>query len=385
MTRPLSFVVIGLGLLAAPAFAQVHPTAPPVKPQTPGTQNASGQTIPTVAKPPNQNLSSLGMVFGMISWDTTKIHAAPQACQKLQVNAVKGTQLAPNPPSGQTHLLPYQLQGNVAQCPFEIDGVPLGVGLTVHYRVDSNAFTPAVAAMGQSGQFEIPGGTCGGLKGQPRTTSDGIVVCGNTAKSVNFPLVAISSLPQPMSGSSGQSKFEKLSASSRAVAGMAGPGTISGVIWWDTKTVQTAPAPVGDVCNATGVTIAIHQTVRGQPLQSWVQVGSTPHWSSLMGGGNQDMKILEFGSVVACLFKITGLPVKTDLTVLINPSKEIFLPKGGGNLPRGVGNVSTVNIPGGSCAAPPPQPTAIAQFTGPVSYCGNGAYNVNFALQPTTL
>ncbi len=164
-----------------------------------------------------------------------------------------------------------------------------------------------------------------------------------------------------------------------------GPGTISGVIWWDTKTVQTAPAPVGDVCTATGVTVVVHQTVRGQPLQSSVQVGSTPQWSSLMGSGNQDMKILEFGSVVACLFKITGLPVKTDLTVLINPSREIFLPKGGGNLPRGVGNVGTVNIPGGSCAAPPPQPTAIAQFTGPITYCGNGAYNVNFSLQPTTL
>ncbi len=394
MNKPLLKVLIGLALLASPLFAQTRNTATaPLKgtqAQAPGTSNASGQKIPAVVKPPNPNLvSSPGTISGMVSWDTTKIHAGMLGvCQGLQVNAVQGNQLQPNPPVGQTKLLPYQLQGSIGECPFEIDGAPIGVGLTVHYRADANAFTPAVVTIGQSGQFEIPGGTCGGPKGQGRTTVDGIVVCGNTASGVNLRLEPISSVSQPMSATSGQSRLGTLSANSRnlrPVAGMTGPGTISGAVWWETKTVPTNPAPIGDVCNGTGVTAVVHETAPGQKFASSVQVGTTPQWSSLMQSGGHPANILASGSVVGCLFTITGLPLKTDLTVLVNPSTEIFLPHGVANLPRAVGPVGTVNLPGGSCATPPPQPSMLAQFRAPVVYCGNGAYSVNFNLKPAIL
>jgi hypothetical protein len=387
MHKPLWTAVMAL-LLAPLAFSQIQKTAPPplkgVQPQQPSNKVS-------VVVPPLRTVATLSSkITGMVSWDTTKIQPSKTGgCQGLQIYATQGSFPQVNPaPVGQTKLLPYQLQGSSGECPFEIDGAPVGVGLTVYYKVMSGAFQPAVVAFGQSGQFVIPGGACGGAGHEGRTTVSGIAVCGNTASSVNLRLEAISSVPQPMSATSGQSRIDSLSANSRSlrpVTGIAGPGTISGVVWWDAKTLKTGLAPIGDVCMATGVTVVVHETVKGQPLPSSVQVGSTPHWSSLMGSSTQDTKILELGSVVACLFKITGLPMKTDLTVLINPSPEIFLPSGGGNLPHAVGPVSTVNIPGGNCTAAPPQPSTLAQFRAPLVYCGNGAYNVNFSLKPTIL
>jgi len=378
----------GAALLAPPAFSQLRNTAPPplkgVQPQQPSNK------FPVVAPPLRVAAPMPSTITGMVSWDTTKIQLGTTGgCQALQIYAAQGSFPQVNPtPVGQTKLLPYQLQGSSGECPFEIDGAPVGVGLTVYYKVLSGAFKPAVVAFGQSGQFEIPGGTCGGPKQVGRTTASGIVVCGNTASGVNLQLVAISSVSQPMSATSGQSRIDALSANARnlrPMSGIAGPGTISGLVWWDAKTLKTGLAPIGDVCTGTGVTVVVHETVKGQPLPSSVQVGTTPHWSSLNGSSTQDTKILELGSVVACLFKITGLPVKTDLTVLINPSPEMFLPRGGGNLPHASGPVSTVHIPGGNCTAAPPQPSTLAQFRAPLVYCGNGAYNVNFSLKPTIL
>ena len=387
MRKPLWMAVMAL-LLTPLAYSQIQKTAPPplkgVQPQQPLGK------VPT-APPPLRTVAPMpSTITGMVSWDTTKIQPATTGgCQVLQIYAAQGSFPQVNPtPVGQTKLLPYQLQGNSGECPFEIDGAPVGVGLTVYYKVLSGAFKPAVVAFGQSGQFEIPGGACGGQRQQGRTTVGGIVVCGNTASGVNLRLEAISSVSQPMSATSGPSRLDALSANSRnlrPVTGIAGPGTISGVVWWDAKALKTGLAPIGDVCTATGVTVVVHETVKGHPLPSSVQVGSTPHWSSLNGSSTQDTKILELGSVVACLFKITGLPVKTDLTVLINPSPEMFLPRGGGNLPHASGPVSTVHIPGGSCTAAPPQPSTLAQFHAPLVYCGNGAYNVNFSLKPTIL
>ena len=378
----------GAVLLAPPAFSQMQKTAPsPLKGVQPQPQLGK---IPTA--PPSLRIAAPmpSTITGMVSWDTTKIQPGTNGgCQGLQVYAVQGSFPQINPtPVGQTKLLPYQLQGSNGECPFEIDGAPVGVGLTVQYRVLQGAFQPAVVAFGQSGQFEIPGGPCGGQGHQGRTTASGIVVCGNTASSVSLRLVALSSVSQPMSATSGQSRIDALSANSRTlrpVSGIMGPGTISGVVWWDAKTLKTGLAPIGDVCTATGVTVVVHETVKGHPLPSSVQVGSTPYWSSLNGTSTQDTKILELGSVVACLFKITGLPVQTDLTVLINPSPEMFLPRGGGNLPHASGPVSTVHIPGGSCTVTPPQPSTLAQLHAPLVYCGNGAYNVNFSLKPTIL
>ncbi|MBZ5527751.1 MAG: hypothetical protein LAN71_07620 [Acidobacteriia bacterium] len=378
----------GAILLAPLAFSQIPRTAPAppkgVQPQQPSGKIPAATPYKPIPSPTS------GTISGMISWDTTKIQpGTPGVCQGLQIYAVQGTFPQTNAaPVGQTKLLPYQLQGNNGECPFEIDGVPVGVGLTVHYRVNQGAFKPVVVAFGQTGSFEIPGGPCGGPGHVGRTTVDGIEVCGNSASGVILRLEALSSVPQPMSATSGQNRMGALSAIARNLgpaAGMAGPGTISGLVWWDTNIVKTGLAPMGDICSATGVTVVVHETVKGQQFPSSVQVGSTPHWPVMMGSGAQGMNILKVGSIVACLFTITGLPLKTDLTVLVNPSPEIFLPRGGGNLPHATGPSGPVNLPGGSCASAPPQPTTLAQFRAPLVYCGNGAYNANFSLKPTIL
>lgn len=256
-------------------------------------------------------------------------------------------------------------------------GLPVGVELTVHYQLNSNAFLPQSRPLltGSSKPIKLPGGGedlqlmaefMNGSLGE----DSGITISKNDAVNVNFKLVPMLQHPVP----SGISRIE--------------PGTISGAVWWDTKTVATGLHPMSDICGGLHLRAVVYETASGQAFPKAVPVGTTPAWPLTMGSTSPSGSYLGSGSVEACVFKIENLPVHQNMQIVIAPDPAVFLPKGGGNLPHLAGPAGSINIPGGGCGAPPPVPTSVAQLrqaNPKIIYCGNGAYDAYFNLKPTVL
>ncbi len=340
--------------------------------------------IPPVAQRANTMAYTLGKISGTVWWDTTKIQLslltkpAPMSlvnrCVGLSVSAGEGN-LPQTKTVGNAQSFNYSSVGNIAKCDFEIDGVPIGAPLVVGYHANQNMFKTLVVTYNQSSAFAIPGGTC--TKSVPSNDPNaGVTTCGDRAFNVNIQLTPISSA-QPMAFSPSGVRLPD-SVVARKIQ-MVEPGTISGAIWWDTTQLQL-PYPNNPVINdcVSGVKVAaeVKEAKAGQQLQfpSMVPVGAF----------NVISPAQQFGTVAVCFYQITGVPVTTDVTILVTLNPNIFLPPTGGNLPHSTGQVN-VHIPGGSCAAPPRQPSNAKQLGVPVTYCGNGAYYVNYSLTPTSI
>ena len=167
---------------------------------------------------------------------------------------------------------------------------------------------------------------------------------------------------------------------------MQGPGTVSGVVWWDVIKVKMARngfPTAADICDATGVSVVVFQPVKGQPFPKTVQVGTTPKWAAV-GPQPAGFGIIETPPIVGCVFTVSGVPIQTDLTVRVNPAPQFFKPPNIGNLPHAVGPMS-LHIPGGSCASAPPQITTLQQLRSKLTYCEDGANNVVLELVQTNL
>ena len=359
----------------------------------------SRQALERRPAPPSAALNVMtypGHVSGFVYWDTATVKHAGN-CQGLSVAVSFNTTPPSSTPSfeqfkplGTFNNFTYSMVGSQAVCGYQIDHVPEGKDLQIQVNVAQLGFSPEVGAgippkaNDPNTPIRIPGGTCNKIMPQSPsllTLESGWSTCGNLAFDVNFvlsPLPTINSFSRPGGAARqrqatlmGRAQSSYLaSRSSYKGTNPANPGTISGAVWWDTTKV---PVNSPNLCS-TQLQVKANIS-KASPTPPFYQ-------TTISLGNYQPTGALQFGSVLACTYEISNVPIGTKLSmqVVLGPGFNTA-----GNSLHEVAPTNQITIPGGNCTAAPPPINAVNQLSSPLTYCGKGAYNMTFSLAPTII
>ncbi len=148
----------------------------------------------------------------------------------------------------------------------------------------------------------------------------------------------------------------------------AGDGSIVGYVWWDANTISHNPA---NGCSGLSITVSAGSSSQSSPtLEQFSPLGTyTNNFTSVPNVGKDGV----------CQFAIHQMPVGRDLQVKL----EVTGPTSFSPVSAPAVAITPVKIINGKCNNLPPAVPSPSVLTSNWWTCGNYAYNVNFALQPS--
>lgn len=149
----------------------------------------------------------------------------------------------------------------------------------------------------------------------------------------------------------------------------AGDGVILGYVWWDAQTVNHIPAN-----NCSGLSITVSA---GSPSQST----SAPEQFTPLGTySNNFTYVPNVGRHGVCAFAVNQMPVGRDLRVKV----DVVGPASFSPASAPAAAITSLQIINGKCNNLPPAVPSPSTLASNWWTCGNHAYNVNFALRPSS-